>query len=151
MMSRISVAIIAVCLLLYIGAVGWLAFIMFRVAQPVSIAMGAGLIVIAAIGAWALWREIVFGMQSTRIAQQLDSEGGMPSTDAPLSPTGRLAPADAEPLVQQLREEVDRMPQQWRAHLRLGIALDAAGRRREARGSIVTATRLYRTESAKET
>lgn len=145
MMSRIGVGLMAVALALYIGVAAWLGVMFFAVGTPVSIGMGVALIVLAPIGAWALVREMQFGFGADRLGRALDAEGGMPPVETELTPSGRIAKPDADPLIDRYRAEAEERPGEWRARYRLGVVQDAAGRRKDARASIREAIRLART------
>jgi hypothetical protein len=143
-MSRIGVALMAGALLVYLAVCVWLAVMFFVVGTPVSIGMGIALIVLAPIGAWALVREMQFGFAADRLGRELDSEGGMPEAETELTPSGRIARADADPMIQRYAAAADATPGDWRARYRLGVVQDAAGRRKDARASIRTAIRIAR-------
>lgn len=143
-MSRISVALMGAALLVYLAVAVWLAVMFIVVGTPVSIGMGIALIVLAPLGAWALVREMQFGFAADRLGRILDAEGGMPPVETELTPSGRIARADADPLIARYTEAVDSAPQDWRARYRLGVVQDAAGRRKDARASIRAAIRLAR-------
>lgn len=142
MSSRIGVVVMAAALLLYIVVVGWRAVLLFGTGEPIGIAMGVALVVLPLIGAWALVREVQFGMAADRLGRTLDAEGGMPAAPEELRPSGRLMKDDVEPLVGRYAAEADAAPEDWRARYRLGVVLDAAGRRKDARASIREAIRL---------
>ncbi|MFD5225204.1 hypothetical protein ACFWHT_06210 [Microbacterium sp. NPDC058342] len=144
MSSRIGVAVMGAALFLYIAVAARLAVMFFQVGSPVSIGMGVALIVIAPIGAWALVRELVFGFAADRLGRVLDGEGGMPEAPAELTPSGRLRREDVEPLVARYTAAAQDDDGDWRARYRLGVVQDAAGRRKDARGSIREAIRLAR-------
>ncbi|MGK3947926.1 hypothetical protein [Microbacterium sp. K2] len=143
-MSRIGVGLMAAALLLYLAVAVWLAVMFFAVGTPVSIGMGVALIVLAPIGAWALIREMQFGFAADRLGRALDAEGGMPEAESELTPSGRIARADADPLIARYAVEADAAPTDWRARYRLGVVQDAAGRRKDARASIRQAIRIAR-------
>lgn len=143
-MTRISVVLMGAALLVYLAVAGWFAIMFYAVGTPVSIGMGVALSLLAPVGAWALVRELQFGVAADRLGRALDAEGGMPEADAELRPSGRVARADIEPLVARYRMEADESPEEWRAHYRLGVVQDAAGRRRDARASIREAIKLER-------
>ena len=143
-MSRIGVGLMAAALLVYLAVSVWLAVMFFAVGTPVSIGMGVALIVLAPIGAWALVREMQFGFAADRLGRALDAEGGMPEAESELTPSGRIARADADPLIARAAEEADAAPTDWRARYRLGVVQDAAGRRKDARASIREAIRVAR-------
>ncbi|SEB88318.1 hypothetical protein [Microbacterium hydrocarbonoxydans] len=143
-MSRIGVGLMAAALLVYLAVAVWLAVMFFAVGTPVSIGMGIALIVLAPIGAWALVREMQFGFSADRLGRTLDAEGGMPPVETELTPSGRIARADADALIARYSAEADAAPEDWRARYRLGVVQDASGRRKDARASIRQAIRLAR-------
>ncbi|WP_447914153.1 hypothetical protein [Microbacterium phyllosphaerae] len=143
-MSRIGVGLMGAALLVYLAVAVWLAVMFFAVGTPVSIGMGVALIVLAPIGAWALVREMQFGFAADRLGRELDAEGGMPEAETDLTPSGRIARADADPMIQRYTADADAAPGDWRARYRLGVVQDAAGRRKDARASIREAIRIAR-------
>jgi len=143
-MSRIGVALMAAALLVYLAVAIWLAVMFISVGTAVSIGMGITLLVLAPIGAWALVREMMFGFGADRLGRLLDAEGGMPPIETELTPSGRIARADADPLIARYTAEADAAADDWRARYRLGVVQDAAGRRKDARASIREAIRLAR-------
>jgi len=143
-MSRIGVALMAAALLVYLAVAIWLAVMFISVGTPVSIGMGITLLVLAPIGAWALVREMMFGFGADRLGRLLDAEGGMPPVETELTPSGRIARADADRLIARYTAEADAAGDDWRARYRLGVVQDAAGRRKDARASIREAIRLAR-------
>lgn len=147
-MTRIGVVAVALCLVLYFVLTGQWAFLYITSGEPIGIAMGAALIVLPLIGAWALVREVQFGIQADRLGTALDAEGGMPPAETELSPSGRLAKADAEPLVQRYVADADADADDWRARYRLGVVQEAAGRRKDARASIRQAIRLAKSAAS---
>ncbi|AZH78312.1 MULTISPECIES: hypothetical protein [Microbacterium] len=143
-MSRIGVGLMAAALLVYLAVAIWLAVMFISVGTPVSIGMGITLLVLAPIGAWALVREMMFGFGADRLGRILDAEGGMPPVETELTPSGRIARADADPLIARYASAADAAADDWRARYRLGVVQDAAGRRKDARASIREAIRLSR-------
>lgn len=143
-MSRIGVGLMAAALLVYLAVAVWLAVMFLAVGTPVSIGMGITLLVLAPVGAWALVREMLFGFGADRLGRLLDAEGCMPPVETELTPSGRIARKDADPLIARYTEAVEAAPTDWRARYRLGVVQDAAGRRKDARASIREAIRLFR-------
>lgn len=141
-MTRIGVVLIAAALVLYFVLMGQKAVLFIASGEPVGIAMGVALLILPLIGAWALVREIQFGVQAEKLGALLNSEGSMPAAESELTPSGRLAKADAEPLVRRYAAAADAAADDWRARYRLGVVQDAAGRRKDARASIRTAIAL---------
>ena len=71
MSARIGVAVMAVLLALYIVLVAQRAWLLLVSGQPIGVAMGVALIVLPLIAAWALWRELSFGLGTQRLARLL--------------------------------------------------------------------------------
>lgn len=143
-MSRIGVALMAAALLVYLAVSIWLAVMFISVGSPIAIGMGITLLVLAPIGAWALIREMQFGFGADRLGRLLDAEGGMPPVETELTPSGRIARADADALIARYTEEAEQPGADWRARYRLGVVQDASGRRKDARASIREAISLAR-------
>ncbi|WP_417508479.1 hypothetical protein [Microbacterium sp.] len=147
-MARAGVIVVGLCLILYFVLTGQWAYLYLVSGTPIGIAMGVALIVLPLIGAWALVREIQFGIQADRLGTQLDAEGGMPPAETELSARGKLAKADAESVVQRYTTEAEAAVDDWRARYRLGVVQEAAGRRKDARASIREAIRLAKIRPA---
>jgi cytochrome c-type biogenesis protein CcmH/NrfG len=142
MSARIGVAVMAVLLALYIALVAQRAWLLLTSGQPVAIAMGAALIVLPILAAWALGRELWFGVRAQRLARRLETEGGLPDDAVAVRPSGRVLREDADAVFPAYRADVEARPDDWRAWYRLGLAYDAAGDRRRARSAVRQAVRL---------
>ncbi|TFC00415.1 hypothetical protein E3O42_12375 [Cryobacterium adonitolivorans] len=142
MKGRIAVVVMALLLVFYLVLVGWRAVLFVQSGDPVGILIGVALIVLPLIGAWALVREINFGVHCERLVKQLDAEGALPVNDLPSRPSGRPYREAADAQFPQYREAVDAAPKDWRAWFRLGLAYDASGDRRRARSALRTAMAL---------
>lgn len=142
MKGRIAVIVMALLLVFYLVLVGWRAVLFVQSGDPVGILIGVALIVLPFIGAWALVREISFGIRCERLVKQLDAEGALPVNDLPSRPSGRPYREAADAQFPQYREAVDAAPEDWRAWFRLGLAYDASGDRRRARSALRTAMSL---------
>jgi len=142
MKGRIAVIVMALLLVFYLVLVGWRAVLFVQSGDPIGILIGVALIVLPFIGAWALVREISFGIRCERLVKQLDAEGALPVNDLPSRPSGRPYREAADAQFPQYREAVDAAPEDWRAWFRLGLAYDASGDRRRARAALRTAMSL---------
>jgi cytochrome c-type biogenesis protein CcmH/NrfG len=129
----------------YLMLVGWRGVLLVREGTPATIMLGLAVIALPLVGAWALWREIRFGLESQEMARQLEAEGGLPIDDLPRRPSGRPDRAAADAAFTRRREAVEMKPDDWRSWFRLAIAYDDAGDRRRARQSMRQAGRLRRT------
>ncbi len=145
MRSRVvAVVVMAALLLLYLGLVVQLAVRLILVDNGVSKVLGVALVVLPLVGLWALLAELLFGLRSQRLADRLAAEGELPADDLPKRPSGRPDRAAADAQFPRYRADVESAPQSWGAWFRLGLAYDASGDRRRARGAIREAIRLER-------
>lgn len=143
MRGRSAAVLMAVLLALYLVLVGWRAVQFVATGEPAAVGIGIALIVLPLLGAWALWRELDFGMRSQRLVRRLDDEGGA-DLGLPALPSGRVEREAADAAFDGFRREVEQEPESWRAWLRLGLAYDAAGDRRRARSAVRRAISLER-------
>ncbi|WP_349898311.1 tetratricopeptide repeat protein [Parafrigoribacterium soli] len=146
MNGRIAVAIMSVLLVLYLVVVTQLAFRLIAVDNGAAKGLGVALIVLPLLGAWALGAELLFGLRSQRLLGVLRSEGALPADALPTRASGRPERAAADAVFPGYQAAVEAAPGSWQAWFRLGLAYDACGDRRRARGSIGRAIRLERDE-----
>ena len=144
MKGKIAVAVMAALLVFYLVLVGVRAVLFIQSGEPVGIAIGLALLILPLIGFWALAREVTFGIRSERLVRQLDDLGGFPSAVLPVRPSGRPYRDAADEQFPVAQAEVEAEPENWQAWLRLGLAYDASGDRKRARGAIRTAIALER-------
>ena len=145
MSARIGVAIMAAVLVLYVVLVSQRAVLLLTSGDAVGITMGLALIVLPAIAAWAIGRELWFGMRAENLGRRLENEGGLPDEQLSVRPSGRVDRDEAESLFPKYREAVESAPDDWRAWYRLGLAYDGAGDRRRARAAVRRAIALEAT------
>ncbi|TFD82081.1 hypothetical protein E3T54_00990 [Cryobacterium sp. Sr8] len=144
MRGRLAAALMALLLLVYLVLVGWQAVKFMLTGEPIGIVIGGALIILPIVGVWALARELQFGLGSERLLRRLDAEGELPVDELPARPSGRPYRDAADADFPRFREAVEADPENWRAWFRLGLAYDASGDRRRARGAIRTAIALER-------
>lgn len=145
MSAKVGAIVMAVLLAVYILLVGWRAVQFVATGEPIAVAMGIALIVLPLIAAWALWREITFGVRSQALVRRLEAENGL-DLGIPVTPSGRPERAAADAAFDVFRAATEAEPESWRAWLRLGLAYDAAGDRRRARAAVRQAITLERAE-----
>ncbi len=142
MTTRIGVAVMAVLLVMYLVLVGDRAVKFLLTGQPIAVAIGVALVILPIIGAWALIRELLFGMRAEKLGRILESENALPADELPVRPSGRPDRDAADALFPGYRAAAEAAPTDWRAWYRLGLAYDGAGDRRRARQAIREAIRL---------
>ncbi len=146
MSARIAVAVMAALLALYIVLVGQRAWLLLTSGDGIAVAMGVVLVVLPAIAAWALGRELWFGVRAQQVGRRLEAEGGLPQDEVAVRPSGRVRREDGDAVFPKYRADAEAHPGDWRAWYRLGLAYDAAGDRRRAREAVRTAIRLEKSD-----
>ena len=142
MSARIGVAVMAVLLLVYIVLVGQRAWLLLISGEPIGVAMGAALVVLPIVAAWALGRELWFGFRAEQLGRRLEAEDALPVDDVAVRPSGRVMRADGDAVFPAYKAEVEASPESWQAWYRLALAYDAAGDRKRARAAVRTAIAL---------
>ena len=142
MTARIGVAVMAVLLAGYIVLGAQRAWLLVTSGEPVAVAMGLALIVLPLIAAWALGRELWFGVRAESLARRLERDGGLPVDPVAVRSSGLIVREDGDAVFPTYRADVEAHPDDWRAWYRLGLAYDASGDRRRAREAVRTAIRL---------
>jgi hypothetical protein len=142
--NRFAAILMAVLLLLYLVLVFQLAVQLIQTGEPIAVAMGVVLFVLPLIGAWALVRELLFGVCTEKLVHILDAEGGLPVEELPHRASGRPLRDAADADFPKYKAEVEAEPESWRAWFRLGLAYDASGDRKRARAALRESIRLYR-------
>jgi cytochrome c-type biogenesis protein CcmH/NrfG len=132
----------AAVLALYIVLVAQRAWLLMASGDPVGIAMGAALVILPIIAAWAIGREIWFGARAAAVGRRLEAEGALPEEQLATRPSGRVLRDEADAVFPAYREAAEAAPEDWRAWYRLGLAYDGSGDRRRARAAVRTAIRL---------
>lgn len=142
--ALLGVGIMSAALALYFVFVGIRAVALLASGSLIATLMGVALLILPLIGVWALWRELKFGRDSTRLADRLDAEGLLPEEPVDTLPSGRPVREDADAVFPRYQQEVEEDPASWRAWMRLGIVYDACGDRKRARAAIREAISLAR-------
>jgi cytochrome c-type biogenesis protein CcmH/NrfG len=142
MTTRIGVVVMAALLVLYLIVVGDRAIKFLITGIPIAIAIGVALLVLPIIGAWALIRELLFGVRAERLGRILEAEDALPASELPVRPSGRPEREAVDAIFPEYRAAVEAAPEDWRAWYRLGLAYDGAGDRRRARHAIREAIRF---------
>lgn len=144
MSARVLSLLVGGAVAVYLVFIAARAWVLIASGDPVPMLLGVSVVVLPLIGAWYLWRELVFGLRTQAMGRQLADEGGLPVDDLPRTPSGRIERAAADLRFEEYRALAQQAPDDWRSWYRLAIAYDDARDRRRARESMRTAIRLYR-------
>lgn len=140
--TKVAVAVMVALLALYLVFAIRYGLLLLGVGDPVATALGVALFVLPLIAAWALVAEVVFAVRAERLGVLLDAEGGLPTDELPLRPSGRIDRAAAAAVFPKYQVATEAAPDDWRTWFRLGLVYDAAGDRRRARWATRQAIRL---------
>ena len=140
---QVLIALMCAALLAYIVLLGRTAVLMIASGRPVAIALGAALLVLPAIGLWAMVATLRAGFAHQRLAA-LAAEDGMELdvSALPRRPSGRIERDAADALFADVRAELEGDPDDWRRWYRLARAYDYAGDRSRAREAMKKAVEL---------
>lgn len=148
MRTKIWVGLICVLLVFYLVVLTQRAVLLIADPQWQAKLLGAALLVLPPIGAWAMIRELTFGARTEKLAGILAEEGGLPVDDLPRSPGGRIDREAADAEFRKYQLEAEAAPDDWRSWFRLSCAYDAAQDRKRARSAMRHAIHLYRSGPA---
>ncbi|MDO4240584.1 hypothetical protein [Micrococcus sp.] len=141
--SKLWVAFVVLLTLFFAFFVVRAAVALIGAGGLLPVAIGVSVIVVVALGLALIGREMLFGLQTERLAAILEAEGGLPEDDLPRSPGGRIDRAAADAQFEDFAAEVRAAPQDWRVRYRLSLAYAAAGDRTRARAAAREAIRLH--------
>ncbi|GAB3593624.1 hypothetical protein GCM10027446_16170 [Angustibacter peucedani] len=133
--TKVVVGALLVAFAFYAVTIGWRGVLLVRDGRPAAVALGLAVLALPVVSAWAVWREVRFGLATERLGRLLHAEGGLPVDDLPRRPSGRVDRAAADAAFGPYREAVEADPGDWRGWYRLATAYDAAGDRRRARAA----------------
>jgi cytochrome c-type biogenesis protein CcmH/NrfG len=137
------VALLVAAFAFYAVTIGWRGAVLVADGRPAAVALGIGVLILPVVCAWAVWREVRFGLASERLGRELAAQGGLVVDDLPRRPSGRIDRAAADAAFEPLRVAAEQAPEDWRSWYRLATAYDAAGDRRRARAATRTAVALH--------
>jgi len=144
---RIQLVVVFLCLALvvYFWMLGRSGVILMASGKPAAIGLGIGIFVLPVIGLWAMVTTLRAGFAHQRLARLADEQGvELDVSELPKRPSGRIEREAADALFEDVRDEVEASPQDWRGWYRLARAYDYAGDRTRARETIRKAVALER-------
>ena len=106
-MSKVWVGFVSLLVLLFAGFALNASVALVRAPQPLAKAIGVGVILVVLVTVAVLAREVWFGRQTERLADQLEAEGGLPEDDLPRSPGGRIDREAADAQFELYRVEAE--------------------------------------------
>ena len=131
---QLMIALMCAALLVYIVLLGRTAILMIGSGRAVAIALGGALLILPAIGVWAMVATLRAGLAHQKLARLAADDGMELDVSAlPRRPSGRIERDAADALFADVRAELETDPRDWRRWYRLARAYDYAGDRSRAR------------------
>ena len=148
---QLTIAFMCAALLAYIALLGRSAVLMIGSGRAVAVALGVALLILPAIGLWAMVATLRAGFAHQKLARLVAEDGMELDISAlPRRPSGRIERDAADALFDTVRAELDNHPHDWRRWYRLARAYDYAGDRGRAREAMTKALELHRALQERE-
>ncbi|MGA8544214.1 MAG: hypothetical protein WB785_03010 [Mycobacterium sp.] len=142
---QLMIAFMCAALLVYLGLLGRTAILMIASGRAVAVVLGLALLILPAIGLWAMIATLRAGFAHQKLARLVAEEGMELDVSAlPRRASGRIEREAADALFDTVRSELDSDPHDWRRWYRLARAYDYAGDRGRAREAMKKALELHR-------
>ena len=140
---QLMIALMCAALLVYMVLLGRTAVLMIGSGRAVAIALGAALLILPAIGLWAMIATLRDGLAHQKLARLAADDGMELDVSAlPRRPSGRIERDAADALFACVRAELESDPSDWRRWYRLARAYDYAGDRSRAREAMKKAVEM---------
>jgi cytochrome c-type biogenesis protein CcmH/NrfG len=137
------IALMCLTLLAYLALLGRTAVLMIGSGRAVAVALGGALLILPAIGLWAMIATLRAGFAHQKLARLAAQDGMELDVSAlPRRPSGRIEQEAADALFDTVRAELHSDPGDWRRWYRLARAYDYAGDRGRAREAMKQASKL---------
>ncbi len=140
---QLLIAFMCLALLVYLALLGRTAVLMMSSGHAVAIALGVALVIMPAIGLWAMIATLRTGFVHQKLVRLVAEDGMELDISAlPRRPSGRIQQQAADALFDTVRTELHNDPDDWRRWYRLARAYDYAGDRGRAREAMKKAVEL---------
>lgn len=140
---QLLIAFMCAALLVYLALLARIAVVMIGSGRPAAIGLGIALLILPAIGLWAMIATLRAGFAHQKLARLIADEGmELDVSTLPRRPSGRIDRQAADVLFDTVRAELKDNPDDWRHWYRLARAYDYAGDRSRARDAMKKAVQL---------
>ncbi|WP_407687283.1 hypothetical protein [Mycobacterium sp. HUMS_1102779] len=140
---QLLIGFMCAAMLVYFVLLGREAVAMIGSGRPAAAGLGVALLIMPAIGLWAMIATLRAGFAHQRLARLIADEGmELDTCGLPRRASGRIERGAADALFASVRTEVESAPDDWRRWYRLARAYDYAGDRRRAREAMRTAVEM---------
>ena len=134
--AKLGAVVMAALVLMYVALLGQRGYLFLIEANPVAKVIGGSILVIPFVGAWAIYRELRFGLAIEKLGKLLENEGNWPRFRFGVLPSGRANKAEALQEFQEYKDAALADEDNWRKWFALGLIYDACGDRKRARSAM---------------
>jgi len=134
--AKLGAVVMAALVLMYVALLGQRGYLFLLEANPVAKVIGGSILVIPVVGAWAIYRELRFGLAIEKLGKLLENEGNWPRFRFGVLPSGRANKAEALQEFQEYKDAALADENNWRKWFALGLIYDACGDRKRARSAM---------------
>ena len=134
--AKLGAVVMAALVLMYVALLGQKGYLFLLEANPVAKVIGGSILVIPVVGAWAIYRELRFGLAIEKLGKLLENEGNWPRFRFGVLPSGRANKAEALQEFQEYKDAALADENNWRKWFALGLIYDACGDRKRARSAM---------------
>jgi hypothetical protein len=138
--AAISISLLAVYLLVLSK---W-AFGMMAIGSWLGVVLGGLVFAFPLLGAYAIYRELRFGLKVEAMGRELDSANEWPMFQLELRPSGRPTRESADENFKTVAKQAEANPDDWKSAFALSLAYDACGDRPRARKAMAEAMALHK-------
>ncbi|MEN9604143.1 MAG: hypothetical protein RL545_832 [Actinomycetota bacterium] len=136
--AAISISLLAVYLLLLSK---W-ALGMMAIGTWLGIVLGSLVFAFPLLGAYAIYRELRFGLKVEAMGRELENANEWPVFQLELRPSGRPTKESADENFKTIAKQAEANPNDWKSAFALALAYDACGDRPRARKAMAEAMAL---------
>lgn len=134
--AKLGAVAMAALVLMYVALLGQKGYLFLLESNPVAKVIGGSILVIPIVGAWAIYRELRFGLTIEKLGRELENEGAWPRFRFGILPSGRANKAEALQEFQEYKDAALADEENWRKWFALGLVYDACGDRKRARSAM---------------
>jgi tetratricopeptide (TPR) repeat protein len=134
--AKLGAVVMAALVLMYVALLGQKGYLFLLEPNLVAKVIGGAILVIPFVGAWAIYRELRFGLAIEKLGKLLENEGNWPRFRFGVLPSGRANKAEAIQEFQEYKDAALADEDNWRKWFALGLIYDACGDRKRARSAM---------------
>jgi len=141
------ITFLVIALAFYFLLLGRTAVALIGTGKAAAVAMGIGVLILPILGVWVVATSIRAALAHQHLARRIHAEGReLDVSELPRRPSGRIEKDAADVLFEQVKQEWEAAPDDWRTNYRAARAYDYAGDRTRARETMRRAVDLERAE-----